>query len=66
MHDVVIDSHIHLDLYKKDDQELILQDLREYNIEAIISVSQNLISAQENLALSKQNSKIKPAFGFHP
>ena len=66
MHDVVIDSHIHLDLYKKDDQELILQDLREYNIEALISVSQNLISAQENLALSKQNSKIKPAFGFHP
>jgi len=66
LYNAVIDSHIHLDLYKKDNQELILQDLREYNIEALITVSQNLISAQENLALSKQNSKIKPAFGFHP
>ena len=66
MYNAVIDSHIHLDLYKKDDQELILQDLQEYNIEALISVSQNLLSAQKNLALAKQNSKIKPAFGFHP
>lgn len=66
MYNPVIDAHIHLDLYKKDDQKLILKELRGYNIEALISVSQNLISAQRNLVLAKQNSKIKPAFGFHP
>lgn len=66
MYDSIIDAHIHLDLYEKDHQQLILQDLQKYNVEALISVSQNLVSAQENLAFSKQNSKVKPAFGFHP
>lgn len=62
----IIDSHIHLDLYERENQELIIQDLEKYKIEALISVSQDLASAKENLALSKGNNKIKPAFGFHP
>lgn len=62
----IIDAHIHLDLYEEKDQELIMKDLDKYKVEALISVSQNLISAKDNLRLSKKNNKIKPAFGFHP
>lgn len=62
----IIDAHIHLDLYEKDDQKLIIQDLDTYKVETLISVSENLISAKANLRLSKEDSKIKPAFGFHP
>ncbi len=66
MYQPIIDAHIHLDLYKKSDQELIIEDLKKYKIEALISVSQDLASAKKNLALSKEHNKINPAFGFHP
>lgn len=62
----IIDAHIHLDLYEEIDQELVIKDLDIYKVEALISVSQNLTSAKDNLRLSKENNKIKPAFGFHP
>lgn len=66
MYQPIIDAHIHLDVYEKDDQELIIQDLDRYKVEALISVSQNLNSAKANLRLFKENSKVKTAFGFHP
>lgn len=66
MNDHVIDAHIHLDLYTKTEQELILTDLGTYNIETLISVSNHLESAKENLALSHLSDMVKPAFGFHP
>ena len=62
----IIDAHIHLDLYKDGACGLILDDLDTYRVEALISVSQDLSSAEANLKLSHKNSKVKPAFGFHP
>lgn len=62
----IIDAHIHLDRYKETDRHRILLELNTYNVDALISVSNNLQSAQKNLQLSKENRVIKPAFGFHP
>lgn len=62
----IIDAHIHFDHYSKEEQKHILQELEQYNIEALLSVSFHLESSKENLRLHKQDCRIKPAFGFHP
>ncbi|MGM8366783.1 TatD family hydrolase [Virgibacillus sp. W0181] len=62
----IIDAHIHLPLYKQVDRHLIIDQLKTYNIDALISVSNDLPSAQTNASLAQMNAKIKPAFGFHP
>lgn len=62
----IIDTHIHLDMYANTKRNKIIETLDKYKIEALISVSTHLKSSKENLNLSKKNSKIKPAFGFHP
>lgn len=66
MNTFIIDSHIHLDLYSADEQAAILQDMDKHRVQALISVSQQLASAKANLALSRQDARVKPAFGFHP
>ncbi|KMY48290.1 TatD family hydrolase [Peribacillus loiseleuriae] len=62
----IIDSHIHFDQYSESTRSTILKELPEYKVEALISVSTNLVSAQKNLALAEVDERIKPAFGFHP
>ena len=62
----LIDSHIHFDLYNKIEQERILSECNKNNIFALISVSFHLKSCKENLQLSRQDRRIKPAFGYHP
>lgn len=62
----IIDSHIHLDLYKPDEQKLILESLKENQITDLITVSKHLKSSKENLALSRSHKNIHPAFGYHP
>lgn len=62
----MIDSHIHFDMYTEEDRSLIEEQLIDYGIDALISVSMNLASCQANLQLSKESNQIKPAFGFHP
>lgn len=59
----IIDSHIHLDTYNETEQELILAD-SSYSY--CISVSMHLQSSIQNLQLTRQHSRIKAAFGFHP
>src|SRR5699024_377532 len=66
MYQPVIDAHIHLDKYDKNEQRIILQELDTYGIDALIAVSQDLASAKANLALAQKNERIKPAFGWHP
>jgi TatD DNase family protein len=60
----IIDAHIHLDHYKNDEIEQILEQAQ--CVEALISVSFHLESCKRNLQLSKTYHKVKPAFGFHP
>lgn len=66
MYHKISDAHIHLDLYKKSEQDLILKELEIYNVQNIISVSEDLHSAQANLALANKYEEVKVAFGFHP
>lgn len=62
----MIDAHIHLDMYEKKDQLSIINEMKDEHVDYLISVSRNLSSAKANLALSKQDPRVKPAFGFHP
>jgi TatD DNase family protein len=60
----MIDAHIHLDHYKKNEIIEIVDGSE--TIEALISVSFHLESSKNNLGLSRHYSKVKPAFGYHP
>lgn len=62
----VIDAHIHLDMYETAERDQLLKELATYKVEALISVSNNLASAQKNLHLSKTHQAVKPVFGYHP
>ncbi len=63
----LIDAHIHLDSYAKDQQEMILDGLGEAGVESLVAVSMHWKSARANLRLAEQYpSRVLPAFGFHP
>lgn len=62
----IIDAHIHLDKYSKQDQDSLLQELDDDQVEALVAVSCDLESAKTNLALSHVDRRIKPAIGYHP
>lgn len=61
MRRMLIDAHIHLDQYKEHDIPTLLEEA-----EHVIAVSMNLPSCEKTLKLSKANTKVKAAFGFHP
>ncbi|WP_146550130.1 TatD family hydrolase [Rummeliibacillus suwonensis] len=63
---MIIDAHIHFDQYTKEQQQLILNDMLPNKITHLITVSTDLQSCIANLALSQQDDRILPAFGFHP
>lgn len=63
---LVIDSHIHFDLYDNKQQQQIISELETYNIETLIAVSMNEVSAQKTLSLANEYSVIEPAIGYHP
>ena len=62
----IIDVHIHLDNYSEIQQQRIIDEMTEYGIESLITVSSDLPSAKANLKLHRAYNQIKPAFGFHP
>lgn len=66
LNEPVIDAHIHLDLYREQEQMSILQQLERDNIASLITVSTHLSSAQENFRLSQLDERVFPAYGFHP
>lgn len=61
MRRMLIDAHIHLDQYKEHDIPTLLEEA-----EHVIAVSMNLPSCEKTLKLSKDYTKVKAAFGFHP
>nr|WP_106783225.1 TatD family hydrolase [Lysinibacillus timonensis] len=63
---MMIDAHIHLDHYDEIERNEILSSLDGHEVEALIAVSFDMESCQKNLALSLEDSRVKPAFGFHP
>ncbi|MEH7442867.1 TatD family hydrolase [Bacillus sp. JJ1122] len=62
----IFDSHIHFDQYEESDKDLIIKSLETNNVEGLITVSMNLPSCKENLRVALNNSKVHPAFGYHP
>ncbi|MFD9625065.1 TatD family hydrolase [Peribacillus muralis] len=62
----IIDSHIHFDQYDESKQSQILADMEKDQVEALLAVSMDLESSMKNNELSRKDSRIKPAFGFHP
>ncbi|WP_442600174.1 TatD family hydrolase [Neobacillus sp. D3-1R] len=60
----MIDSHIHLDRYKDNEIDFILEGSDW--IQALLTVSYDFESCKRNLELSRKYHKVKPAFGFHP
>ncbi|MED3789712.1 TatD family hydrolase [Peribacillus frigoritolerans] len=62
----IIDSHIHLDKYDIVKRKQILKDMEKVQLESLLTVSMNLASSINNYQLSLKDSRIKPAFGFHP
>ncbi|MDQ0256331.1 TatD DNase family protein [Evansella vedderi] len=66
MDNLIIDAHIHFDLYKDRERETILHDRKKYHIEQLISVSNNLASAKDNLFFSRKHNGVHAAFGYHP
>lgn len=62
-----IDAHCHLDSYKPDEQQQIIEQLEDFEIDRIISVSMHLASCKQNQALHHAYPQlVKPAYGFHP
>src|SRR5699024_12735900 len=62
----VIDAHIHLDDYCKDDREHIINSLNKYTIGNLVTVSNDFKSLKKLIDLSKQFSFIKPCAGYPP
>lgn len=62
----IIDAHIHLDLYKKEDRERLLSTSGA-GVQGMITVSMNLASCKLNQSLAKQfPGLVYPAYGYHP
>lgn len=59
----IIDAHIHLDQYSRDD---ILRFAMEETVQYAISVSSNLESCKKTKKLSQEFAFIKAAYGYHP
>ncbi|UOQ86421.1 TatD family hydrolase [Gracilibacillus salinarum] len=59
----MIDSHIHLDWYKEEEQKQILMS---NSIQGLIAVSSDLESCRRVAELADQNRLVFPAFGWHP
>ncbi|SFA70480.1 MULTISPECIES: TatD family hydrolase [unclassified Bacillus (in: firmicutes)] len=60
----IIDAHIHLDHYEEKQLTELMRNVT--SVEALISVSFNLVSSQKNKTMAQRFQKVKPAYGFHP
>ena len=62
----MIDAHIHFDQYENSERTTILKEMNQSGVTHLLTVSTDLDSCKSNLLLSKQDERIKHAFGFHP
>ena len=63
----MIDAHIHLDHYPKQDIPLLIDVWRETGIEGVVAVSTNLSSCYETLDLAcRFPDFVYPCLGWHP
>jgi TatD DNase family protein len=63
---MMIDAHIHLDHYDESDLREILATLTDHQVEALVAVSFDMKSSLLNRSFSLEDTRVKPAYGFHP
>ena len=61
---MIIDSHAHL--YSYDDIGQIVKDAKDSGVEAIISISTDLESSDQNIIISEKYNEVFCALGIHP
>ncbi|MDW0111212.1 TatD family hydrolase [Sporosarcina aquimarina] len=66
MNQRLIDAHIHLDMYDEAERIHLMDSLKDNSVNALIAVSNNYESSIHQLELSRSDSRIKPALGYHP
>lgn len=63
----MIDSHIHLDLYKRADIDVMMKDLPQSGVERVVAVSVDLASCRNVQRLYHAYPRqVIPAYGLHP
>jgi TatD DNase family protein len=63
----IIDAHIHLDLYPKAQQKVIINDMAANDGDRLIAVSMHLASCKKVMKLRHNHPRlVLPTFGFHP
>jgi TatD DNase family protein len=64
---MLIDAHIHLDLYPQEDQLPLIESINAADVASVVTVSMDLASSKQNLHLHRQfPTLVHPCFGFHP
>jgi TatD DNase family protein len=61
----MIDTHCHLDMFPED-RDAVVQRAKEAGIEAFVTISSDLKSNTENLAIAEQYGSVYAAVGMHP
>lgn len=62
----IIDSHIHLDMYEKNERNHLLQSCVNNDVEALITVSNHYLSAKQNIKFAQKHKNVYAAIGYHP
>jgi TatD DNase family protein len=63
----MIDTHIHLDKYPRDDLDKLIEEWRLGGVEGVVAVSTNLASAYRTLELKESYPEfVNAAIGYHP
>ncbi|TYR81493.1 TatD family deoxyribonuclease [Priestia megaterium] len=60
----IIDAHIHLDQYKKQDLLQIIEN--DSSLKGLVAVSWDLNSCKINQEMAARHPKVHPAYGYHP
>ena len=62
-----IDAHIHVDLYKEERRDSLLEEAKRSGVEGVVAISMNLASSRATADLAKRHGHyIMPAYGYHP
>jgi TatD DNase family protein len=64
---MLIDAHIHLDLYPQEDQLPLIESIVAADVASVVAVSMDLASSKQNLQFHRHYPNlVHPCFGFHP
>ncbi len=62
----MIDAHIHLDWYRKEERETILKDLKDKRIAGLIAISSDLASCKKSIVIISEKQASFSCFRMAP